>query len=286
MNVASRAFRFISPALPPELILQIQTWRKVGYWHDLKNPKRFTEKVQSRKLHDRDPRLPVLIDKVLVKDHVRNKLGDAWVNPTLWSGKKLPPVAERSWTVPYVIKPHHASTWMIFVKESVCDWSAIEAACDQWMKTRWDPLLLEWAYSQIDPKILIEPYLGPPVETPLDYKFYVFSGRAEYIAADTDKSTCTKRRFFNRDWVPQQLQLSWPREFRDIPKPRHLGAMLEAAEILGTGFSFVRIDLYDVDRPMFGEMTFYPGSGYGPFDPQSFDWAFGRLWVLPDRPSH
>ena len=52
-------------------------------------PKTFNEKVYRRKLLDRDPRLPVRADKVLVKKFVEDKLGSEWVIPTLWHGPDL-----------------------------------------------------------------------------------------------------------------------------------------------------------------------------------------------------
>ena len=56
--------------------------------------------------------------------------------------------------------------------------------------------------------------------------------------------------------------------------------MIKGAETLGEGFSFVRVDLYAIlDRPKFGEMTFYPGSGLDPFSPDSLDQRLGSYWL-------
>jgi hypothetical protein len=56
--------------------------------------------------------------------------------------------------------------------------------------------------------------------------------------------------------------------------------MLEAAETLSGGFDFVRVDFYEAEgRPLFGEMTFYPGSGLDRFRPVSFDGLFGEHWL-------
>jgi hypothetical protein len=55
--------------------------------------------------------------------------------------------------------------------------------------------------------------------------------------------------------------------------------MIKAAEILAEDFPFVRIDFYEVgDQPKFGEMSFYPESGFGRFDPPEWDRKFGQLW--------
>ena len=55
--------------------------------------------------------------------------------------------------------------------------------------------------------------------------------------------------------------------------------MIADAETLGTDFDFVRVD-YQVDgKPRFGEMTIYPGSGLGAFNPTSLDADMGRFWL-------
>ena len=56
--------------------------------------------------------------------------------------------------------------------------------------------------------------------------------------------------------------------------------MIDAAELLGEGFDFARVDLYEIaGRPMFGEVTFYPGSGLDPFDPIALDTEMGARWL-------
>ena len=55
--------------------------------------------------------------------------------------------------------------------------------------------------------------------------------------------------------------------------------MVTVAETLSTGFPFVRVDLYNVDGKIyFGEMTFYPWSGYVSFKPDEFDFALGKYF--------
>ena len=276
---AKRVYHFIRSVAPPELNLSLLLLSRQGKWPNLRDPKTLSEKIQHRKLHDRNPLLPELTDKILVKDYVRKKLGDAWVTPTLWSGKKLPPRSERNWKVPFVIKANHASKWNIFVEEPVTDWDPIEISCDRWINTSYSPLLLEWAYSKIDPRILVEPFNGSLADAPYDYKFYVFSGRVEYGFVDIDRFTSQKRVFFDRNWIVQDIICECPMGQRDLPKPPHFSELVGAAEELGSGFPFVRVDLYDKNGPRFGEMTFYPGSGTVCFSPRSWDLKLGELWV-------
>ena len=56
--------------------------------------------------------------------------------------------------------------------------------------------------------------------------------------------------------------------------------MLSAAEEMARGFDFARVDFYQPeDQPLFGEVTFYPGSGLHPIDPPELDAKWGRLWL-------
>ena len=60
--------------------------------------------------------------------------------------------------------------------------------------------------------------------------------------------------------------------------------MLKGAQALGAGFPFVRLDFYESEGdPLFGEMTFSPGSGFWAFDPIEWDY---RLDSCGDECSH
>ena len=65
-----------------------------------------------------------------------------------------------------------------------------------------------------------------------------------------------------------------------IPRPSALGAMIDAAEALASAFDFARVDFYQpAAQPLFGEISFYPGSGLDPFDPPELDAEMGRSWL-------
>src|SRR5262249_56759208 len=80
-------------------------------------PRTFNEKMQRMKLFNRDPRLPLREDKILVKEFVRNRLGNEWVTPTLWQGEYLPPPEQRTWPIPFMIKANNRCGWNVFVRQ-------------------------------------------------------------------------------------------------------------------------------------------------------------------------
>jgi hypothetical protein len=247
---------------------------------DIRHPTRFTEKIVRRKLFDRDKRFVDRADKVAVKTFVASKLGEQFVIPLLWSGSQLPPRDKRNWQIPFVIKPNNGSASNIFVRsESDRNWDLIDPKCSHWLSAQYADWAGEWLYSQIEPRLLVEPYVGELAKLPLDYKLFVFGGRVEYIEVDTDREIDHKRTFFDREWNRQEFSLGYKLDHREIMRPKNLIQMIEAAEILAEDFPFVRIDFYEINgQPKFGEMTFYPDAGNVKFVPDAYDIKLGQLW--------
>jgi hypothetical protein len=265
----------------PLKLALMHLWRN-GYVPDLRNPRTFNELVQARKLHDRDPLLPLFADKVKVKEVVAQRLGPEWLIPTLWHGKVLPDAPQ--WPLPFVLKSSHACNQCIFVRSGGQDWGRIRRRAQRWLGGHYGGILDEWLYARIEPQLLVEPFIGREGALPTDYKFFVFGGRAEFVQVDTDREHSHKRVLLDRNWRRLPAELQFPMEKRDVPPPASLPAMLEAAEALSRGFDFVRVDLYEVEgRPLFGEMSFYPGSGLDRFKPVSFDALFGEYWLEARR---
>jgi hypothetical protein len=241
----------------------------------------FSEKIQRRKLFERDPRMPSRADKILVKDFVREKLGDGWTTPTLWFGSELSPPVERTWPVPFVVKASHGCEMNRFVRSPAeLDWAELEAICREWTDQQHGGWGAEWLYREIAPRLLIEPFIGETSSLPIDYKLWTFGGRVEFIQVDTDRGTSQQRAMFNRAWERLPFCVKYPSDPKHIPCPKSLTAMIEAAEILSEDFSFVRVDFYEIKAsPLFGEITFYPGSGFVRFDPPEYDRNVGNLWL-------
>ena len=238
----------------------------------LRAPRTFNAWVQYRKLHDRDPRLPPLLDKVAVKEMVAARLGPDWVTPTLWHGVTLPP--EPPGPLPLVVKSRHGCQQIAFVHASA-DWPATRAASAGWMKKSYGGWLDEWAYADVPHGVLVEPFVGPAGTLPIDYKLFVFGGRVAFVQVHLDRATDHRWIVMDRDW----RRVSPPTSDPDPSRPVSLPSMIEGAEALAHGHEFLRIDLYEVDgAPRFGEVTIYPGSGLLPVVPPALDRRMGELW--------
>ena len=246
-------------------------WRH-GRLPNLATPTRFTELVQVRKLRDRDPRMPPFSDKVAAKSLVANTLGREWVIPMLWSGTELPADPPVKGSV--VVKSRHGCNQNAFIRNGGADWSMARSSSVKWMRRQYGWWLDEWAYAQIPRGLLIEPLIGPACQLPLDYKIYVFGGHATHVQVHLDRERDHHWVLHDRDWRPVSSDAP------AICRPSALLAMLAAAEELAAGFDFVRVDFYQPgDQPLFGEMSFYPGSGLDPFKLPEMDEVLGDLWL-------
>lgn len=240
-------------------------------WPNLDRPARFTEWVQWRKLHDRDPSLARLSDKLAAKAFADEMAGTAIAVPTIWSGADLPEAPPAP--LPLVVKPNHGCRQIRIVREA-SDWPSARQAVAGWVRRRYGAALGEWHYRAARPLVIVEPFVGEGDALPDDDKVYVFGGRAAIVQHHVGRGTRRHR------W--SQFDCDWRRvggAESNVPAPPHLAQMLAAAEAIGAGFDFLRVDFYDVGgRLWFGEVALFPGSGLDPFDPVTLDDALGALW--------
>lgn len=117
----------------------------------------------------------------------------------------------------------------------------------------------------------------------LDYKFFCFNGRAEflYVMGDRHVGEKVSVSVFNRDYQRLAVKREGDHLLTDVAMPQNYFELRKTAEILSQGFPHVRVDLYDsCGKILFGEMTFYNASGYMKYDPDCFDFELGRRFII------
>lgn len=261
----------------------------VRYFHvfgklpNLKSPVTFNEKINAYKLLTQY-NFEYYADKVRVKEFVTATVGIKYVIPTYFSGTELPPVSERNWPIPYVIKYNHCSGWNMFIQEQKdVDWFAIESKLAKWKVKAFGPATGEIHYSKIEPQVLVEAYISEHKDKlPYDYKLYVFNGRVEFIEVVMDRGGNQKECHYDIHWNKLPFSIGAPLITEaEVNKPELLDEMITVAETLGKNFPFVRVDLYlNGSRVLFGELTFMPGAGFTPFYPNSYDELYGAKLTL------
>jgi hypothetical protein len=263
-----------------------QRYREVfGRRPNLLLARRHSERLQRAKLFQRDPRMPVLADKIEVKRFIAERVGEQYVVPTLFAGTALPPRADRTWPRPFFVKASHGHGQQKRVEEPSPRWRPVERAVERWLGSSYGDRGGEWHYSQIPRRILVEPHVGDPSGYPDDYKLWVFHGRVHLVNWMTGRGTAGYGgQYLDRDWKTAFRSLKYLTVEPAPPPPSCLDEMIRIAETLGRDFTFVRVDCYEIEgRPLVGELTFTPTAGYNPLDPADADLELGRLWRKPGR---
>lgn len=276
--------------MPDELMLKLQYRIKLRRKLDLKNPQRFTEKLQWYKINYRNPLMRECVDKYTVRNYVERKgLKDILV-PLI---KKYDSIEDVNWNeLPneFVMKTTNGSGGLNVIvcnDKSKMDFNETKKNLESADSVSHNNSGgREWAYYGLKRNIIVEKLLinkQNPEAGIDDYKIFCYAGMPKYIIVDVDRYIGHKRNFYDIEWNNLHIESDCPKANRDIPKPKNLDKMLMVAGKLSEDFPYVRVDLYNIDGEIhFGELTFYPWSGYVQFEPDSFDYKLGKEFVLPE----
>lgn len=272
--------------IPDSIMLRLQYWLQTGRRLNLKNPKRFTEKLQLYKMKYRNPDMLRCTDKYEVRKYIEEKGFGEYLIPLIGvydsveeiDYSKLPNKFVAKTTdggggnQVLICKDKHTLSEEVF-KERLKGWMSARKVKKQVGR--------EWAYeNRYLRKIIIEELIGNGNEDLIDYKFFCFDGKLSYIYGLSDRNMGKSVQLGVYDPNFNKLDVSRNDErpqYIPLPKPLNFDMMIKIAEGLSKDFPHVRVDLYNIDgRIYFGELTFYDGSGYMTFTPDSFDEELGR----------
>lgn len=324
----SRAERFPTPgrgdrlraracaALPDELALRLQVAARHGvpeflrlpraeldrklverlfrHWlgrePDLEDPTTFNEKIQWRKLHDRRPLWPLLLDKIRVRDWVRDRVGGSYLIPLLHVTRDPADLTVDRLRPPSIVKPNHMSGFVFPVRDASDARRLSAGPVGGYLRHRlqfpFGQHLGEWGYRDIEPRLLVERLLlDGDGTTAQDYEMHCFGGEPQFIHLDRNMRTSAPATtsIYDTEW--RLTEMKWEDRPRgpDVPPPPRLEEMLEVAGALAEGTDYLRVDLYDRGGEVFfGEMTVYPASGLQAMAPPGADEEWGRRWRLPE----
>ncbi len=263
-------------------------YKVTGETLNLDNPQTFNEKIQWMKLYDSTPLKTRLADKYLVRDWVKEKIGEEYLIPLLGVWDKFEDIDFDKLPDKFALKPNHGSYWKIICTDkSKLDIEDARNKFEKWMHLNFAYRNgLELHYKNIQPKIVCEKYIESAKNYLPDYRFFIFGGEIKYIQVDDGgPNNPHGRSFYDTDWNQQEFIYNpddWHKHNSPVPCPEHFDKMKELATILGKDFSFVRVDLYNVSGKIyFGEMTFTPCSGSMKWMPEKYNLELGKLIELP-----
>lgn len=262
--------------------------RRLGYRPNIANPKTFNEKINWRKIHDRNPLFPKISDKILLRNEIVKRLGASTAAKVM---AKLYAVTDKPYAFDFsvlpnafVAKANHASGWNIFVTpDHPIEETALRREMAIWLRRSYGKFKQEWAYQPIRRKVLFEEFIQTKNgRAPDDMKFMFFDETCQFVLWDDDRFGEWSQHYLRPNWSPYEFS-SLQLHQRDIPpKPFLYDNMLELAKKMAKGFDSIRVDfLFTEDRIILNELTLYRGSGMNPFHPPEWDRKFGDMWDLP-----
>ncbi len=287
--------------IPDRFMVSIQYRIKFNRRLDLKNPRRFTEKIQWYKLYYRDPLMGQCADKALVRNYVEKCGCGHTLIPLIGVYESMQEIDFDKLPQKFVAKDTLGgggnSVFICGDKSRMIENSGrgidpVMKLMESWInrKAGYKAGGREWVYGGKRHRIIIEEYLEscPEEGGLIDYKFFCFYGIPQilYVIADRKVGERAGLGIYSaKDYT--RLPVNRCDEeplMRDIEKPEKYEEMLCIAGKLSKPFPEARIDLYFVKGKIyFGEITFFDGSGYMSFEPDQFDFQLGGLFVLPKK---
>ena len=272
--------------VPDKMMVYIQYYISTGRWLNLSNPKRYTEKLQWYKLNYRDKLLTQCADKYKVREYVSSKGLDNILIPLHGVYNDAEDINFDLLPKTFVLKTTNGSHTNILCKDkNTLDTTKTKTQLNQWLNDWVGKMGREWAYYDIEPKIVCEEFLNVDSDKELDdYKFFCFDGEIYclYLVVDRESTNDTKLGIFDKDFN----KLKYNRNdilpiINNIEKPKNYDQMINIVKILSEDFPHVRVDLYNIDGKIyFGELTFYDGSGYKGYSPDIFDYMLGEKFNI------
>lgn len=275
--------------LPDKVFLNATFRARFGRKLDLKNPKTFNEKLQWMKLYNRNPVYTMMVDKYLVRNYVREIIGEEYLIPLLGAWDDPDKIDFDKLPMQFVLKCNHNSgLGMCICKDkNKLDIAKVKNDLRKGLKQDYYLTGREWPYKNVPRKIIAEKYMVDESGYELkDYKYYCFDGKVRIVMINSDRMSSleTKANYFDENYQP--LDFVWGYENAKIPpaKPEKFEEMKSLAEKLSKGIPHVRIDFYQTPQGIFfGEMTFFDGSGFDTIEPIEWDYKIGSWINLPRK---
>lgn len=280
---------------PDSWMVRVQYYLQTGKKLRLKNPVTFNEKLQAYKLYYRNPEMLRCTDKVTVRDYVKEQGLENILVPLIGIYNGWEEINTAELPEEFVVKSSDGGggNEVIFCrKKSAETLSEIKEKVKRWISSPKPKkhIAREWAYDNHHPrKIIIETLLKQKngAKDIDDFKFYCSYGKFRFLQWHKDRSTPQhKAAHFdeNLNFLPE-VTVYYPTFEKPEPFPANIREMIEVAEKLSRQFPFVRVDLYNVEGKIyFGEMTFYPASGYFQYDPPYVNEMLGSFIPYPFEP--
>ena len=246
-------------------IIHRHSWQVLNDFPNLVDCRDFNDRMQWLKLFDQTREIVRCSDKILVRDYVRERIGDQYLVKLYQICDHFSEIDFSALPKSFVIKANHDSGTVILVRdESELDYETAKARIETALEQPYGWLNGEWAYAYVQPRVLVEEFIAPEnPKPPPDYKFYCVEGVVVFCHYIYDRGFDTKEQTV--DPAGNDLATSLYPSFKlgcNFQRPESWDEMIKVAESLGRGFKCVRVDLFCTTNQIYaGEMTFWPMAG-------------------------
>lgn len=247
-------------------------------------PRSFTQRMLHRLLHERDPRLRILNDKLGMRRFAAARLGgEAALVPVLGAWDSAAAIPWDDLPRQLVLKVAHGSGMVLHTLDRpALDRAPTLAMLDHWLAQDYHATHREWGYRGIPRRILAEPVLlDADGGNPAEYKVQCFGGvpRLVRIVTGGFGRPVTEAQYDLADGRFLPFAMTRPMN-RATPLPPDIPTGAAMAAALSAGFAQLRVDLYRLGpgRWVLGELTPYDSAGRVRFDPPAWDAWLGALW--------
>lgn len=282
----TKLFKSVKYALrwmPDIAYIQLYYFASFRKFCNLKNPVTYNEKLNWLKLHDHNPIYTKLVDKYEVKEYVAKLIGEKYIIPTLGVWEEFDEIDFDKLPNQFVLKCTHDSAGLVIVKDkNNLDINYARRVLQKALSQNFYYIGREWPYKNVKPRIIAEKYMEDEDGELKDYKFFCFNGEPKIMFLLKDRSIDTRLNFYDLEFNKLPFARGYPNFSDVLKKPKGWESMIKLSQILSTNFPHVRVDFYNINGDIyFGELTFYPGSGFERFKPQKWDKIVGDWLKLP-----
>lgn len=278
----------LAPIIPDKQYLKWRFRLEMGYPLNLNNPKTFSEKLQWLKLYNRKPEYTLMVDKYAAKGYVANIIGDEYIIPTLGVWDRFEDIDFDKFPNQFVLKTTHGGGGggvVICKDKTTFNIDKAKSILERSLKQDIYTSLKEWPYKNVKKRIIAEEFIETDNGELKDYKLFCFNGIPRYCQVIAGRETdITTIDWYDREWNHQHFHepKDYPFSEKGHSRPRCLDEMWNIATKLSQGQPFLRVDFYEISNTIkFGELTFFPTSGFGGFKPIEWDYKLGEWIKLP-----
>lgn len=278
---AMYALRFLPDKQYLSFVYYLTTGKRINF----NNPKGYNEKLQWLKINQINPEYSKLVDKLRVREHIKDVWGEEHLFPLLGFWKSFDDIDFNKLPNQFVLKCNHDSGSVKIIKDKSSltkkDFQELSKHFKKKLKRNGFYPAREYPYKNLEHYIFAEKFMINDKNTEKsieDYKFFCFNGVPQFMYVVTDRSNGGRNDFFDMNYNHLDVYYNHPNADGVIEKPVLFDEMVEIATRLSKGLKQVRIDLYEINGKLyFGEYTFFHGGGFQLFKPEEWEYKFGDM---------